>query len=322
MDHQQLQQTSTTTQPEMQPEVQPEMQQMLPDVPLNTFPLSELLDRTVQSTYADLLNLAETLPSTQDIERKRQLIEFCFAKRKLFTKLLVLLRLSPRVKDILVGQKAHAFVEGQDFAFARAADDLFAIHNQMRAAKVANFDIRTAVDVLTTGRYQRLPSSIKKRRPSTVTKLQDMIRMRLMCDEVIPIPFRQNMQIDKGCVTFTVQGEFTVSLTIVPNVQPHPWRVVDVQVLSRSIPTGYGGGLAWLQPVQLQTLKNSLQRKLADSGAATWPIVKVYDQLHKFCLMLEFWNAAAGDRHIASFTDWHVAVAYKASPSLPAASEP
>ncbi|KAI8922807.1 mediator complex subunit MED14-domain-containing protein [Entophlyctis helioformis] len=369
MDHQQLQQTSATTQPEMQPEVQPEvqpeMQQMLPDVPLNTFPLSELLDRTVQSTYADLLNLAETLPSTQDIERKRQLIEFCFAKRKLFTKLLVLLRLSPRVKDILVGQKAHAFVEGQDFAFARAADDLFAIHNQMRAAKVANFDIRTAVDVLTTGRYQRLPSSIKthlipsdqlspEETASTVTKLQDMIRMRLMCDEVIPLPFRQNMQIDKGCVTFTVQGEFSVSLTIVPNLQPHPWRVVDVQVLSRSIPTGYGGGLAWLQPVQLQTLKNSLQRKLADSGAAAWPIVKVYDQLHKFCLMyqihilasqaahlaetrwqghmsfnatdselkLEFWNAAAGDRSHREFYRLHVAVAYKASPSLPTASEP
>nr|KAJ3418540.1 Mediator of RNA polymerase II transcription subunit 14 [Polyrhizophydium stewartii] len=283
------------------------LERALPDVPLNNFPLSELLDRTVQAAYSDLLNMAETLPSASNDERKRQLLEFCFAKRKLFTKLLVLLRFSPRTKDIATCQKAHAFIDGQDYAFARAADDLFAIHGQMRAAKVSNFDIPTAVDVLTTGAYQRLPKSLK--RTATLEKLEDMIRIRLMCDEVIPGPFRRNMTIENGCVVFTVPGEFTVAMTLVPNAQPHPWRVVDLQILSRSTASGYGGALPTINPMQLAGLKESTQRRLLESDATTWPIVFVYEHLHRFSLNYQIHILSSQARYLAE-TRWkgHLAI--------------
>eukprot|EP00842_Homolaphlyctis_polyrhiza_P002474 jgi/Hompol1/3227/HPOL_003169-RA len=172
----------------------------LPDAAINSFPFAELLDRTVQASFADLVQLSETLPAASNIDRKKQLLEFCFAKRKLFTKLLVLLRTSSKSKDVVRAQKIHAFVDTQDFAFSRAADDLFAIHGQMRLAKVAGYDIRTAVDVLTTGSYQRLPKVLKvsiflQKTAETVSRLEDMMRIKLVCDEVIPAPFRQNMKI-------------------------------------------------------------------------------------------------------------------------------
>ncbi|KAH6569747.1 hypothetical protein BASA60_007403 [Batrachochytrium salamandrivorans] len=273
-----------------------ELTKLLPDIPPTTFPFGELLDRTVQVSYLDLLNLAETLPSANNDERKKQLLHYCFAKRKLFTKLLVLLRANSKAKDILTCQKVHAFIDNQDNAFARAADDLFAIHNQMRAAKIANFDIQTAVDVLTTGAYQRLSKSLMPQLvpdapltsaeiDTTIERLGDLIRMRLMFEEVIPIPFRQNMKIEKGCVVFTVAGELTVTLTMVPDGSPQPWRVVDLQILSQSVPTGYGAGsVPNLQTQQIQKFKETAQKHLMEDNSSYWPIVRLYEFIHKFNL--------------------------------------
>lgn len=82
-----------------------------------------------------------------------------------------------------------------------------------------NFDIPTAIDVLTTGTYQRLPSRIKQvyveeEMPSrteiaaTLEKLDDVIRMRLLCDELVPPAMEYT--IGKGKAKFVVPNEFEV----------------------------------------------------------------------------------------------------------------
>lgn len=84
---------------------------------------------------------------------------------------------------------------------------------------VRNFDIPTAIDVLTTGSYQRLPSRIKQAyveddKPTrteiaaTLEKLDDVIRMRLLCDELVPPAMKYT--VGKGKAKFIVANEFEV----------------------------------------------------------------------------------------------------------------
>lgn len=54
-----------------------------------------------------------------------------------------------------------AFLANQNKTFQDTVDYLHKIHIELPAARVRNFDILTAVDVLTTGTYQRMPTKIE-----------------------------------------------------------------------------------------------------------------------------------------------------------------
>jgi hypothetical protein len=56
-----------------------------------------------------------------------------------------------------------AFLANQNKIFQDTVDYLHKIHSELPAARLRNFDIPTAVDVLTTGTYQRMPTKIKVR---------------------------------------------------------------------------------------------------------------------------------------------------------------
>lgn len=88
-----------------------------------------------------------------------------------------------------------------------------------KQSRVRNYDIPTAIDVLTTGSYQRLPTSIKQtyigeEKPSraeiaaALEKLDDVIRMRLLCDELVPPGMKYTVA--KGKAKFVVPKEFEV----------------------------------------------------------------------------------------------------------------
>ena len=229
-----------------------------------------------------------------DGERKVALIQFCFEKRKLLTKLLVLVRLGNSIADINMCQRLNALIEGQDLLFSRVADDLFAVHGQMKVAKIANYDIPTAVDVLTTGKYQRLPRSIKYRfiaedrlpddeANKAIQKMEDLIASRLLHHEIIPPSFRSNMTINDGCVAFVSPGEFSVKLTYVPN-QGQPWRIVDLKILTKASES-HGAAQLDLDANQCEMLKSSLAQRLA-SPKSKWPILETYNHIHSFVLQL------------------------------------
>lgn len=54
-----------------------------------------------------------------------------------------------------------AFLANQNQFFYDATRFLNKIHVELPRARIRNFDIPTAVDVLTTGSYQRMPSKFK-----------------------------------------------------------------------------------------------------------------------------------------------------------------
>ncbi len=86
-----------------------------------------------------------------------------------------------------------------------------------------NADLPTAIDVLQTGTYRRLPASIKDLavalKPFTddealaiVARLEDALRTRMACRELVPAPL-SDYSIRDGKVHFHVQGLFEAQLT-------------------------------------------------------------------------------------------------------------
>lgn len=105
---------------------------------------------------------------------------------------------------------------------------LIFIFKKITTYRVRNYDIPTAIDVLTTGSYQRLPTSIKhtyvgEEKPSraeiatALEKLDDVIRMRLLCDELVPPGMKYT--IAKGKAKFVVPKEFEVKRRDLPSIR-------------------------------------------------------------------------------------------------------
>ncbi|KAJ3186777.1 Mediator of RNA polymerase II transcription subunit 14, partial [Irineochytrium annulatum] len=253
--------------------------------------LQDIVERMIRRAHADLLNLAETLPSQGDLERKEALMKYSLTTRQQLIKLLVLLRWSKVAEDVQQVQNLHAFVDGQDMCFKAAADGLYAIHAEMRNA--------------------RLPKIIKKEIiPSeplsqseindTVEFLNGVIRGRLFAHEVIPKPFRRNLAIEKGCVTFRVENEFEVALTLDGEDLTHPWRIIELTILVKSSSEEYEG-ITSLHEYQVKTVVENAASllfvvppgfkpeapHLEPIRSSHMPLVKLYDYMNFFCLKLQ-----------------------------------
>lgn len=66
----------------------------LPQIHHDLVPLSHVLSRVVGQAYADLRDLAETLPAADDAAKKRAVVDYVLQTRRQLLKLLVLVRWS------------------------------------------------------------------------------------------------------------------------------------------------------------------------------------------------------------------------------------
>lgn len=64
-------------------------------------------------------------------------------------------------RGYLAVQNIMAFLSNQNKVFQDTVDYLHKIHTELPAARVRNYDIPTAVDILTSGTYLRMPSKMK-----------------------------------------------------------------------------------------------------------------------------------------------------------------
>ncbi|KAI8804528.1 mediator complex subunit MED14-domain-containing protein [Cladochytrium replicatum] len=238
-------------------------------------------------------------------------------------KLLVVLRWAKEGKSVQTLQNIHAFIESQDAQIAQVADNLFKLHGELKGAREPIYDLLTAIDVLTTGKYQRLPSIIKKsivppapltqlEKDETLSRLEEVMSARLLCDEVLPSAFRQSLKIEQGKVNFTAEDEFSVALTLDGKDLSLPWKIVDMRILVK--PGGDDNIPMALQAPQVQALGTYAQQKLQPKepekeGSATkkrrrrWPLVDLYDYLHHFCLLYQLEILRAQAEHL-SRTRW------------------
>ncbi|KAJ1949677.1 mediator complex subunit, partial [Linderina macrospora] len=260
----------------------------LPQVTVDMIPLSVIVGRMVTYAYTELVTLIETLPSRTEENRRSEIQKYTQHMREQLTKLLVLVKWSRNAPQIQKCQNAIAYLQSQNEYFTRAVDGLYATYLALPQARLRNYDVATAADVLTTGTYRRLPGVVKEAfvPPPKLTRAQvsktleainGIIRARILRGEPVPTAMRR-YSIDGGKVSFVVAGEFEATLTLLQysNV---PWHVVAIKMLVGSDPALKGEMAIRLDKRQTTDMAQHCQAQLLQESAVP-QLARLYDFLH------------------------------------------
>ncbi|XP_029672240.1 mediator of RNA polymerase II transcription subunit 14 isoform X4 [Formica exsecta] len=254
--------------------------------------LGMLIDFIIQRTYHELTVLAELLPRKTDMERKIEIYNFSARTRQLYVRLLALVKWANSASKVDKSTHIMAFLDKQSLLFVDTADMLARMARETLVhARLPNFHIPAAVEVLTTGTYGRLPACIRERivppdpitaaeKRTTLQRLNQVIQHRLVTGNLLPQ--MRNLKIEAGRVTFLVEQEFSVSLTVMSDGPTVPWRLLELEILVSDRETGDGKAL--VHPLQTRYVHQVIQSRLAESSN---PLSEVYFVLHYFCQSLQ-----------------------------------
>ncbi|OAY71196.1 Mediator of RNA polymerase II transcription subunit 14, partial [Ananas comosus] len=136
-------------------------------------------------------------------------------------------------------QQLAATLSSHDTCFTQTADSLFYMHEGLQQARAPLFDVPSAVEVLLTNGYQRLPKCIEdlgmqstlsadEQKPA-LKKLDTLVRSKLL-EAVIPKEVSE-VTISDGIATLRVDGEFKVLLTLGYRGHLTLWRILHLSCL-------------------------------------------------------------------------------------------
>ncbi|SPO37762.1 related to RNA polymerase II mediator complex protein pmc1 [Pseudozyma flocculosa] len=199
-----------------------QLEQELPLEDADLVPLAALVERLANYGYETLQNLAETA----------KIFSTALDVRKQFLKLLVLVRWSKDIADLQKARNIISLLSEQQWQHEDVFAGLTDVRKILPNARMRNADLPTAIDVLRTGSYRRLPSSLKDMvvppRPFSdaeaieiVAQLEDALRLRMACREIIPAPMSRYRILD-GKVHFRVPGLYETQLTASGSGAPPP----------------------------------------------------------------------------------------------------
>ncbi|CAG0893105.1 unnamed protein product [Darwinula stevensoni] len=255
-------------------------------------PLSLLMEFIIQRTYHELAILADLLPRKTDMERKVEIVQFATRTRKLFVRLLALVKWAASVSKVERCAAITAFLDKQSLLFIETADILHRMSKEtLSQARLPNFHIPAAVEVLTLGTYLRLPTCIRDRiipqdpitpeeKRQTLHQLNQIIQHRLVTTE-LPAQMR-DAKIENGRVRLVVEHEFEVSLTLMGDGPDIPWTLLDIEIMVEDKETGDGKAL--VHSLQIQYIHQVLQARLINHPR---PLVELYMCMHAFCQSLQ-----------------------------------
>ncbi|KAI8985388.1 mediator complex subunit MED14-domain-containing protein [Pilobolus umbonatus] len=276
---------------------------VLPVEMASMVPLKTLIGKMIYKSHADLMTLTDTLPSMSDVEKKRQILNYATFVRKQFLKLLVLVKWAKNARDIQMCQNIMAFLANQNQIFQITTDYLHKIHVELPAARLREFDIDTAVDVLSTGTYQQMPSKTKDLFAvtplsdaavlETFQNMNDLIRMRMLTTEVLPLPM-QHYRIENGRIYLKIENEFEVTLTLTGQGEDKKWWIVSLDIFVEATEGNGGEDVDFaLNDKQKQHLRMNAQKQLTPPDDSDkhkfmfFPLVNLYDYLHLCCLNMQ-----------------------------------
>jgi len=255
-------------------------------------PLTEIIHRGIQKTYHDLTILAELLPQKSDFERKVEIVNFTERTRQLFIRLLALVKWAGTASKIEQCMDIVNFLDKQALLFTNTADNMLNIaRTTLVQARLPSFQLPCAVEVLTLGTYSRMPTCIRDRivppdpvtieeKKSVFARLNHIIEQRLSTTNIHPA--MRNLEIELGRVTFHVDNEFDLKLTVLGDNLNLPWVVLGIDLLVEDADTGDGKDL--VHPTHIKMIERIVQEKMKESPN---PLVDVYAKLHNFCLSLQ-----------------------------------
>ncbi|KJZ79136.1 hypothetical protein HIM_01287 [Hirsutella minnesotensis 3608] len=161
--------------------------------------------------------------STENLRKKGNLATFAQDWHGKWLKALVITEWSRKSEMVskLIDLKFH--IDQQRILFDAALDNVINIKRDLTYARMPSPDLKTALQVLSTGKAPWMPDLYyidpDPLTPSEQLKwmndLNTLLSLRLNLEEFDKIPYRfRNYEIDSGRVTFKVEGEFEVDLTI------------------------------------------------------------------------------------------------------------
>ncbi|KAJ2793851.1 mediator complex subunit, partial [Coemansia furcata] len=250
--------------------------------------LSEILERLVTFAYTELVTLVDTLPQRGEAERRSEILRYTEHVSSLLTKLLVLVRWAKNARHIQKCQNVIAYLDSQNRYFEYSVDSIYATFLAMPNVRMRNYDVGNAVDILTTGTYQRLPLAISRnvtkprlsRRQvgKTLLAIDDIIRGRVLGGEPVPVAMRQ-YTIGGGRIVFRVEGEFEVTLTLLQHGMDIPWHVVGVKLLVSEDQQQQANTWALVERAQQILVEASTAEN--DAAEAVPQLAQLYDFLHR-----------------------------------------
>ncbi|KAJ7209599.1 mediator complex subunit MED14-domain-containing protein [Mycena pura] len=254
---------------------QPSLQDLERELPIvydGQVALGDLLSRVMQSIYAELSELAETMPNMSDIARKRTLAEWVVKTKKQVAKLYAVVKWTRDADTVQKCMNITAFLMDQNRQFEDCMHGLTYAKESLDPARLRNHDLLASLDVLTTGSYHGLPFCVKKMivplTPltdaevlKTLTEMEDVIRYRLRMHEIIPVEMAQH-RIADGRVYFAVPNLFETSLCLRGGLKDDGWFFAHVEFLIT-----VGGDLTGIQEFP-RIPTGIMKRHIADEADA------------------------------------------------------
>ncbi|XP_043701044.1 mediator of RNA polymerase II transcription subunit 14-like isoform X2 [Telopea speciosissima] len=183
-------------------------------------------------------------------------------------------------------QQLASTLSSHDTCFTQAADSLFFMHEGLQQARAPTYDVPSAIEVLLTGTYNRLPKCIEdvgmqssltedQHKPA-LKKLDTLLRTKLL-EAQIPKEISE-IKVSDGTALLCVGGEFKVLLTLGYRGHLSLWRILHLELL-----VGERSGLVKLEELRRHALGDDLERRMA---AVDSPFMILYSILHELCVAL------------------------------------
>ncbi|CAN6181802.1 unnamed protein product [Urochloa humidicola] len=221
-----------------------------------------------------------------DTEKKIDLLKFITRTRQRMLRLHVLAKWCQQVPLVHYCQQLGSTLDCHETCFTQTADSLYYMHEELLKFRAPMFDVPSAIEVMLTGGYQRLPRCIEdigsqnKLSPveekHALRKLDASVRYKVL---VTPRPKEvSNVSVTDGIAVFRVDGEFKVLLTLGYRGHVDLWRILHMELL-----VGEKKGPIKLDESRRFALGDDIERRMA---ASENPFTLLYAILHEFCISL------------------------------------
>ncbi|KAH6996613.1 mediator complex subunit MED14-domain-containing protein [Ilyonectria sp. MPI-CAGE-AT-0026] len=306
-------------------------------------PISLLLTRLAQSTHnslqdkiADLAKMAvpanalngnAAFPtsvaddsSSENMKKKAAILNFAQDMHAKWVKALVITEWSRKSEMVskLIDLKFH--IDQQRILFDAALDNIVNVKRDLTFARMPSPDLKTALQVLSTGKaawmpdlqYIEPPALTPDEQIKWINDLNTLLSLRLNLEDFDKIPYHfRNYEIGSGRVTFKVPDEFEVDLTIADEDFEKQFWFIDFRftfnpsasVLPESLKTyleayvnevlskdGLAGCYQFLHEFVLTHKLNELKRQALQLSKNSWTGTLMVEPLNR-ALAIQYWTS-------------------------------
>ncbi|KAL1544325.1 Mediator of RNA polymerase II transcription subunit 14, variant 2 [Salvia divinorum] len=259
------------------------------EVGQETVDFAALVGRAAEESYVALKELVDKSKSSEslsDCEKKIMILKYIVKTQQRMLRLDVLAKWCQQVPLIQYCQQLASTLSSHETCFTQAADSMFFMHEGLQQARAPIYDVPSAIEVLLTGNYQRLPKCVEDvgmlgtlneaQQGPALKKLDTLVRSKLL-EVSLPKEFTV-IKVSDGVVLLRVDGEFKILVTLGYRGHLSLWRILHLELL-----VGERSGFVKVEASRRHALGDDLERRMAASEA---PFMALYSILHELCVAL------------------------------------